>query len=365
MSAIRVRLAEEADNDMILALARRCPQEGMITFFPNRTPRYNSVHRLIDPEAWHMAACRDNDIIGLVGVVHFQANVMNQARKMAYMLDFKVDKEYRSGVTTFRLVKTAVDHLTQSDADMAIVNVLKDNKRPLVFTTGRGGLPASLYLGDNRIFNIIPLRFMKPDVRFQIGALREEDIPEVIKLYHKYASGFRISPVITEERFRNYFLSLDGFSADRFLVARENGKIKAVTALWDEHTYKAYQVLKLNFSIRMATGILKLLSPFMRVPRPIRLNEPLRQLSLVLFAHDDCPEALDTLFRHANNISLGSDYTMITLYAQEHDPIFLRMKKFTGVTVKSEMHLFAKDVSMFEELQKNPSPVWMDLSMTL
>ena len=30
---------------------------------------------------------------------------------------------------------------------------------------------------------------------------------------------------------------------DNFLVARENGKIRAVTALWDEHPYKSYQVL--------------------------------------------------------------------------------------------------------------------------
>ena len=59
------------------------------------------------------------------------------------------------------------------------------------------------------------------------------------------------------------------------------------------------------------------------------------------------PEALDTLFRHANNISLGSEYTLIMLYAQENDPVFRSMKKFTGISVRSEMYLFAKDAGLY------------------
>ena len=124
-------------------------------------------------------------------------------------------------------------------------------------------------------------------------------------------------------------------------------------------------MLKLNFSIRVATSILNFLSLFMRVPHPIRINEPLRQLSLVLYAHDDCPKALDTLFRYANNINLGSEYTLIMLYAQENDPIFRFMNKYIGVSVRSEMYLFAKETAVFEKLKVNSSGVLFDLSMTI
>lgn len=366
MSAIQIRLAEDSDNDQITELAGRCPQEGMVTFYPNRTPRFNTLHRLLDPEAWHYVACKGDLIIGLVGVIHFQARVLDRNCKMGYMLDLRVDKEYRNGLTAFRLVKTAVDHLREeSDVDMVIVNFLKDNKRPLVFTSGRGGLPVAQYLGDNKIFNIIPIRFLRLDNRFEIDQLSEEDIPEILDLYRKYSSGFKIGPVITGEFFRHYLNSVEGLSPENFLVAKENGKIRAVTAFWDELPYKTYQVLKLNFSIKAVTGIMKFLSLFMRVPHPVRLNEPLRQLSLVLYAHDDCPRALDTLFRHVSNIHLGSDYTFITLYAQERDPIFHNMRKFPGVTVISEMYLFAKDTSVFEKLKEYPSAVLPDLTMIL
>lgn len=365
MSAIRIRLAEDSDNDRIIELAKRCPQEGMITLFINRLPRFNTLHRLLDPGSWHYVACQEDRIIGLVGVIHFRARVLDRTCKMGYLMDLRVDEEFRRGLTTYRLVKAAVDHLQQSDAEMVIINIIKDNKRSIVFTSGRGGLPGAHYLGDNRIFNLLPIHRMRLNKRFSIERPSEKDIPEMLELYRKYASGFSIAPVSSEEHFRKHLDSVEGLSLDNFLLARENGNIKAVTAVWDEHRYLKYQVLKLNFSIRVVMAVLRFLSFFMRVPQPVRLNEPLNHLSLVLYAHDDCPEALDTLFRKVNNDNLGTQYTMIMLYAQQNDPMFSFMKKYKGVTVISEMHLFAKDTKVFEELRKDHTKVLLDLTMIL
>ncbi len=365
MSAININFANNEDNDKIIGLAEKCPQEGMITYFINRTPRFNTLQRLLDKDAWHFVARKDDKVIGLVGVVHFPARVLGNTYKVGYMLDLRVDKAYRSGITAFKLVREAVDHVRKSDADMVIANFLKDNKRPLVFTSGRGGLPSAHYLGTNRIFNILPLRSMKLDPRYIIEKPDDKDIPAIIELYRKYASRYTIAPVIKEDRFRNYLDNINGLSLENFLVAKENGTIRAVTALWDEHPYKSYQVLRLGFSIKVVTVLLNFLSHFMKVPHPIRLNEPLRQLSLVLYAHDDCPEALDTLFRHANNISMGSEYTLIMLYAPENDPLFRSMKKFTGISVRSEMYIFTRETELIEKLKENPAGVLMDVSMTV
>lgn len=365
MSAINIHLADDDDNDKIIGLAEKCPQEGMITYFINRTPRFNTLQRLLDKDAWHLVARKGDSVIGLVGVVHFPASVFNETYKTGYMLDLRVDKAYRSGMTAFKLLRAAEDHVMGSDADLVIANFLKDNKRPLVFTKGRAGMPSAHYLGTNRIFNIIPIRTMRLDPHYKIEKPSDEDIPQIIELYRRYASRYDIAPLITEDRFRNYLENIIGLSLDNFLVAKENGRIRAVTALWDEHPYKSYQVLRLNFSIRVVTGLLNFLSHFIKVPHPVRLNEPLRQLSLVLYAHDDCPAALDTLFRHANNISMGSEYTLIMLYAPENDPLFIPMKKFTGITVRSEMYVFARDAALIEKLKEHPAGVLMDITMTI
>ena len=64
MSSLYVRPAVDDDNDKIIDLSRRCLQEGVITMFINRTPRYNTLHRLIDSEAWHYVVCKDEEIAG-------------------------------------------------------------------------------------------------------------------------------------------------------------------------------------------------------------------------------------------------------------------------------------------------------------
>jgi hypothetical protein len=41
------------------------------------------------------------------------------------------------------------------------------------------------------------------------------------------------------------------------------------------------------------------------------------------------------------------------------------MKKYTGVSIRSEMYLFAKETAVYEELKENSSGVLFDLSMTI
>jgi predicted N-acetyltransferase YhbS len=365
MNTITVRPAEDSDNEQIMQLSRRCYQDGIISLSVQRTPRFNSLHRLLDPDSWHYVACLGSEVIGLVGVVHFPAVLAGTHCTLSFMMDLRVDPRYRKGRTAFRLVQAAIDHVLATEADMVIANFLKRNRNSLIFASGRAGIPKAFHLGDNRVFNMLPLRTMQPDPRFEIGVPSPADIPELLALYRNYASGFRMAPVMGESRFELYLGTVDGLSLDRFIVAREGGKIRAVTALWDEHTYKSYEVLKLTYGIRAVSILLRFLSLFMKTPKPVRLHEPLRQLSLVMYAHDDCPGALGALFRHVNNTYRGSDYTLITLQAQERDPLFRLLRPFTGISVKSEMYLFSRDGAVYEKLARDGSPDLPDLVLTL
>jgi hypothetical protein len=363
MSQLVIRPAEEADNDGIVALARRCPQEGMITFLFNRGPRFDTINRLLDPEAWHFVACDQGRIVGVVGVIHFQAHVLGHCRKIAYILDLLLDGPYRQGMTAFRLIKPVVQRLYQSDADMVLVNFLKDNHHPLVFTKGRAGLPAATNLGDNTFFSMLSLRTMRIDSAYKIEQPTERDLPELVELYQRSGSHYKIAQVLDEPMLRHYLENIEGLGLENFLVARRNGRIRAVTALWDEIPYKSYEVQKLNFAISSMTHLLKLMSYVAKVPRPIELHKPLSQLSLVLNAHLDCPEAIEMLFRHVNNLHRGSKYTLVTLYGQDNDPITKVIRKFRGLSVKSEMHVFARDPLLQTQLEQADSPVMFNLAL--
>ena len=363
MSQIAFRLAEAADNDGIVALAGRCPQEGMITFLFNRSPRFDTINRLLDPQAWHFVACDQDRIVGVVGVITFQAQVLGRTKKIAYILDLLLDSSYRRGTTAFRLIKPVVQRLYESDADMVLFNILKDNRHPLVFAKGRAGFPAALNLGDNTFYSMLSLRKLKVDSAYQIDNPTETDIPEMLELYQTCSRHYKIAQILDEPTLRHYVQNIEGLGLENFLVARRNGRIRAVTALWDEIPYKSYEVQKLNFAISSVTRLLKVMSYFAKVPRPIELHQPLSQLSLVLSAHLECPQAIETLFRHVNNIHRGSKYTLITLYGQESDPVSKVIRKFRGMSVKSEMHAFARDPKLLEELSQSDAPVMFNLAL--
>jgi predicted N-acetyltransferase YhbS len=365
MSKLQIRIAEESDNKQILALSERCPQKGMITFYPSRAPHFNRLQRLIDKDAWHFIALSGDRVVGLVGVVHFHGKIQGKSYKIAYMHDLRVDPDFRNGLAAFRLVKTAMDYIKSSDTDLVVVNFLKDNKLPLVFTSERAGMPPAHYLGDNLVYNIIPLKFKKINPRFEIDEARPDDLPEMMEVYNRYCENFKIAPELSAEQFLNFTGNIQGMDFGNFLLARENGKIKAMTAIWDEGPYRTYNVLRLNVPIKVVNSLLRFFNLFMRVPHPIEINKPIMQLSLVMYAHDNCPEALDALFRHANNINLGSDYSFITMYLQENDPMVKYLKKFQGITVKSEMHIFARDTAIFETLKNRTEPVLFDLTMII
>jgi uncharacterized C2H2 Zn-finger protein len=53
------------------------------------------------------------------------------------------------------------------------------------------------------------------------------------------------------------------------------------------------------------------------------------------------------------------------LYAQENDPVFRFMKKYIGISVRSEMYLFSKEPEAIEKMKENSSAVLFDLSMTI
>lgn len=348
-----------------MALADRCPQVGSITFLFKRTPEFNTINRLLDPDSWHYVACSDGKVVGVVGVMYFNAQVQGRICKVAYILDLLLDEKYRSGMTAYRMIKPVVERLYESDAELVLVNFLKDNQHPIVFAKGRAGFPAAAPLGDNRFFSMLSLYRMKLRGDFEIASPTMADIDELVELYNRCGRSYKLAEIVTRDQLIHYLTNVEGLSLDRFLVARQNGSIKAVTAQWDEQHYKHYLVQRLSFGLSLVSNLLSFMSMFMRVPQPVRLNQPLKQLSLVMSAHDNCPQALEELFKHVNNQNRGSDYTLITLHAQQHDPIMEIMGKFRGISVQSEMWAFAREPGILEQLRDNTAPVMFNLALLL
>jgi hypothetical protein len=349
---VLVRLAEDGDNQSVLELSPRCAQDGMVTMYPDRSPIFNKIHRLIDPDSYHTIAVCDNKVVGLLGALHTDFYFQEKPVRTAYFMDFKVDPDFRLGLTAYRMVKPTIDLERESGTRMGLATLLKNNEAPMVFTKGRGGFPASLYLGDNRIYNFIPIRQLKIDNRFLIRQACKEDIPDLVNLYNQFYSTYLLAPRMNEETFLNYIAKIDGLSLDHFYVAIENGVIKAVVAAWDAGMIKRFMVTRSNFKVKLMSGLVKFLSLFGRMPEPIRINEPLKQLTVVLYAHNQCNDALAALLRHVNNLHIGGEYSLIQLQIHQDDPANECLRGLTGISVYSEIHFYTDTLQFAKEIQK-------------
>jgi hypothetical protein len=165
---------------------------------------------------------------------------------------------------------------------------------------------------------------------------------------------------MTEEVFRNYITRIGGLSLDHFYVACEGGRIKAVVAAWNAGSIKKYMVTRSNFRVKLISGLVKFLSYFGRMPEPIRINEPLKQLSLVLYAHDQSTDALAALFRHINNMNIGGEYSILQLQIHEDDPANESLKGLTGISVYSEIHIFTDTLQFAKEIQNTAGLVHLE-----
>jgi len=358
--SIQISWAEDSDNKGVLELSPRCIQAGIISMYPDRSPQFNRMHRLLDQKSYHAIAKSADRVVGLLGVLHFDLYFRDEPLRTAYFLDFRLDPDFRQGITAYRMVKPVLERERNSGVRLGLATLLKNNEAPMAFTKGRGGIPASLYLGDNKIFNIVPIRFRRPDPRFSIGVPEPGDIPELVALYNRFYSKYRLAPRITEEQLLAYTREIRGLDLSAFRVARLDGKIKAVVAAWDEEPSKRYWVTRKQLPIRLVTTLIRLVSLFTRMPARISNNQPLPQLTLALWAHDDSTAALASLIRSINNENLGGKYSLIQIHIHEDDPAMEALRGLTGITIRNEVHLFTDTLQLAREIQGGKGPVHLE-----
>ncbi len=360
---IVIDLMNDEDNQAILDLSHRCPQKGVIEGYPDRSPEFRRIHQQISSKSYHMVARKGDRLIGAFGAVFTNLQYENQNFDAAYLMDLKVDPEYQRSTVAYRVVKETVSKLLAMDNKLTIATFLKNNQYSLIFTKARAGIPEAKYLGDFRIFSIVPLFKKKLSKKFIIGHPTEDDIPELVQLYNKYYSGFKLAPRMTEELLRKYTSEIDGMDFSQIWVARKNEKIASVICAWDEDRYKRWYVTRINRMMKFLSILLRVFGLFMKMPAPILENNSFKHIALVLSAHDDCIAGMQDLLRSVNNFYRGKEYTILQTHFHKDDPVNVATKGLQGFVVHGEIHLFTPDTNVAKQIAEDDGLVHFEWPM--
>lgn len=354
---IKIDFLKDSDNEAILDLSHRCIQKGMISGYPDRTPFFSRIHKQIDNESFHIVARQGEKIIGCIGAIYTPVHFEGRVFRSVYLLDFKVDPDFQKGLTAYKLVKELLNYLVGNNQEIGFATFIKGNESSRIFVGGRAGFPGSSNLGDVRVNNIIPFRKRKIDPRFKISNPGEDDIAELVELYRNFYRGYKLAPHIDEELFRFYTDEIDGMDLSNFWIARENGRIKAVLCSWDENIYKRWMVISIPFGMKLVLSAMRFLSIFIKMPAAIKPGNPLKQKTLAMLAHDNSLEALRSLIMHANNMHLGSEYTVLQTHFHKDDPMIGAQKGLFSLTVDIEVHIITANPDLARKIAEAPGPV--------
>jgi len=193
----------------------------------------------------------------------------------------------------------------------------------------------------------------------------EDDIKEIVDLYTRFYKTYKLAPFITEKHFRYYLDEIEGIDLEHMWVARENGRIVAVLCSWDEKVYKSIRVMSIPFGMKLVFLATRFLSLFMKMPAAIRPGEALRQISLVMIAHDQNIGALKSLVRHVYNIYRGTEYTVIHTRFHEEDPMGQVLDGLFGLKVEIEVHMLTADPDLGKRIKETPGPVLFEWPMNI
>lgn len=345
-----IELMKDSDNDAILELSHRCPQHGVISGYPDRSPEFNRIHKLISNDSYHMVARKGSKLVGAFGVVYTNLKYRDQEFNSAYLMDLKVDPEFQRSTLAYRLIKKTVDHMLEKGTNMAIATFLKNNEYSLIFTRNRADMPVARYLGDFRIFSIVPLFKKKVSGKFEIGHPDAADIPALVNLYNSFYSKYKLAPGMTEGILKYYTENIEGMGLEQIWVARSDKQIKAVVCAWEEDHYKCWQVERMNLPMKTISFLLRALGLVMKVPAPLREKSSFKHISLVLSAHDNCVEGVADILRTINNYYRGRDYTILQTHFNARDPVNTALKGLMGFAVNAEVHIFTKEKELAENI---------------
>lgn len=358
-----IDLMTDADNDAILKLSHQCPQDGVIGGYPDRSPEFRKIHQQISKKSYHMVARKGGSLVGAFGAVYTNLQYKDKNYDSAYLLDLKVHPDHRRSTIAYRVVKETVQNLLEIKTDLAIATFLKNNEFSLIFSRSRGGIPDAKYLGDIRIFSIVPLLKKKVTKEFKIEHPDKNDIPELVELYNKFYSGYKLAPRMTEDLLKYYTGEIDGMDLNQFWVARKDGEIKAVLCAWDEDFYKRWVVVRMSRAMKVFSFILKVLGLIFKMPAPLKEKKPIKHISLVLSAHDNCVAGMKDLFRSINNFYRGKEYTILQTHFHVEDPVNDALKGMAGFNVHAEIHVFTEDPELAKQIAKDEGLVHFEWPM--
>jgi len=334
---ITYRLANDGDNQQLIALTSSSGMEGEIALRIDREPDFFSLLRQRGKTRVFVAE-ENKTIIGSICVSLQEIYVDSRLIPLWYIGDFKVANTSRNRGVGLQLCNEMANYVIGEGADLAFLNIAKGNTKPLSFFKNRPSVPDFENLGVFIIRQFIGTKrkFVYPSVNIEQAAVSEE----LVQFLNCHYSKYQLGPVITKSK-------LEG--AEIFII-RQQHDIVAVMCLADTMASKQNVVTSLSWRLKWMLKTINAVRGITRMAKMPELNEPVRLLYIKYLAVNGTGNVYaKAMVNYARNIVYNRSYSFAAIGLHEKDPL---NRCFAGIPV-----LTFKSVGMLVSIRNNQALV--------
>ncbi len=297
--------ADPRDGKRILEILESSPAKGSMELLYTRRPDAYASYQKESPEV-HVLTVRENEtILATVAEIVRDDYIGGERRRVGYLCGMKKDAAYPNDIMWGRGL---TENLVQADVNCYFCSVVSDNSAmQRTFSKKRKKTANMDDLGGYTTYLLSPrLRFKCQAAGCTFSRADRSCEREILQFLQSEGKRKDLFPVIE---------SLDAFSdlqIEDFYVLREQEKIVAVGALWDQAGYRQYVVKRYRGMMRCA----RRLNPILRWLRYIELpreNENVRFPMLAFFLSRDDNVAYYTTFLHHITRVIRESYGMFVI----------------------------------------------------
>lgn len=350
---IKIREANEEDNDVLIELGRKCPMGTNLVLGADSSPDYFARSK---PFAdWHVLVAIENGrIVGSAGCAIRDTRVGGRLCKTAYEYGFMVDPQHRRKGTAAKLQKH-IEHLAlQENVDLLHLLVTEGNVPSMNLFSKMG----FKLIKDCATFSLMVYKKQKLVGEAAIRSMEKTDTEKIASMINEVYHGYNFFHSLQTEDFVEYVKRIPYFNLHNILVFEKGEDIKACLGYWDYNKVMKFIVQRFNWKMKAISFMMRIMGLFTNMPVIPKLGEPLMAYNLTTLAYKDT-ESLGELIRFITNIALENKIKFLYIPVDLESPIVVPLSRFRHITVKT--HFFIKSLKQKEFPRLREGKLYIDI----
>ncbi|MBU1043646.1 MAG: hypothetical protein KJ915_04520 [Candidatus Omnitrophica bacterium] len=356
---MKIRLAQTSDDAQLRKLMHKTIMPGHIKIRYAREPNFFEGVKISGEPAQVIVADNDGEIMA-VGCRSINTLYVNaEPQPVGYLSGLRLMENVQNRTVLVRGYSYLKRLHNDKKTKAYLTTIIQGNDKAIrILTSKRASLPAYISMGAYLTY-VLPVgsRARNNSSEQGIDIISGEQIPvnELLTFLNKEGSRRQFFPECSENK--NSLFKFIG--RENILVARKDGKIKGMFAVWNQKKFKQHIVAGY-------TPAFKILRPFLNIGLKLKGCRPLPSkgeklnsavISLVCFQADDS-HIFSLLLQRALSKAAENGLHQLIIGLHERDPLCLSMKKFFHTIYRSQLYLvyWEDGISFYNSLDKNKIP---------